>query len=239
MVINTFSKYSDLWPMFFDSLDNYLPSMNRYVFVDKGTPDENSTTLHYDKKDSFRTQFLSCIEKVTEEYCIFISEDYILIDNPKIDLLKKYVAVLDRNPTISFIRLFKGMDFKEPKFQNYDNLYELCSIFPYFYSQSAAIWRTKDLKKIFQHSQEAPIANKDYENSFEWKATEVCRNLDIRGLFHYSGEPKRGMYHHDCSVLPHIATALVKGKWNLSEYPEELKPLLNKYKIDENIRGVH
>tara|TARA_R110000824_G_scaffold119818_1_gene274193 strand:+ start:8987 stop:9664 length:678 start_codon:yes stop_codon:yes gene_type:complete len=225
--------------MFFDNLDKYLPSMKKYVFVDEGVPDKSSTIVYYDKQDSFRTQFLNCIEKVTEEYCIFISEDYILLDSPKKDLLEKYKDVLDKNKTISFIRFFKGMDFKEPKFKNYDNLYELCSIFPYFYSQSAAVWRTKDLKKIFYHSQESKIANEDYENSFEWKATEVCRNLDIRGLFHYSGEPKRGLYHHDCSIFPHIATALVKGKWNLSEYREELEPLLRKYKIDTNIRGVH
>jgi hypothetical protein len=32
---------------------------------------------------------------------------------------------------------------------------------------------------------------------------------------------------------------LVKGKWNLSEYEEELLPLLKKYEVELSIRGVY
>jgi hypothetical protein len=39
-------------------------------------------------------------------------------------------------------------------------------------------------------------------------------------------------------VYPYIATAIIKGKWNLSEYPIELGDLLSEYKIDKSIRGV-
>jgi hypothetical protein len=49
---------------------------------------------------------------------------------------------------------------------------------------------------------------------------------------------KRGSLHFDSIVYPYIATAIIKGKWNLSEYPNELGDLLNEYKIDKSIRGV-
>ena len=69
LVINTFSKYSDVWQMFFDSLDKHFPDVKRYVFVDEGSePDKNSTTIHYNKEDLFRTQFIKCIEQVPEKY---------------------------------------------------------------------------------------------------------------------------------------------------------------------------
>jgi hypothetical protein len=57
-------------------------------------------------------------------------------------------------------------------------------------------------------------------------------------LYYYNEEKKRGLNHYDSSIYPYIATALVRGKWNLSEYNFELKPLLEKYKIEINLRGI-
>jgi hypothetical protein len=49
---------------------------------------------------------------------------------------------------------------------------------------------------------------------------------------------KRGKYHYDSCVFPYIATAIVKGKWNITDYPKEIREILEEYKIDPNIRGV-
>jgi len=238
LVINTYSKYSDLWSMFFNKLDEHLPEIKRYVFVDKDLPDRNSTTFNYNTEDKFRTQFLGCIKEVKEKYCIFISEDYILFDKPRLDLIKEYIQVLEKNQNLTFIRFAKGIDFGEPKYKNYQNLYELSSAFPYFYSQTACLWKTRDLEKIFETTPDSHIAGTDMSQQCEILASQTCRDLDIRGLFCHHGEPKRGEHHHDSKVFPYIATALVKGKWNLSEYEKELKPLLEEYKIDVQKRGV-
>jgi len=56
-------------------------------------------------------------------------------------------------------------------------------------------------------------------------------------VYYYNGEPKRGG-HHDSSIYPYIATAVVKGKWNLSEYKNELLPLLNEHNIVIENRGI-
>ena len=53
----------------------------------------------------------------------------------------------------------------------------------------------------------------------------------------FNNEPKRGLYHHDSSIFPFIASALVRGKWNLSEYSNELIPLVLEYNIDLSLRG--
>ncbi len=60
----------------------------------------------------------------------------------------------------------------------------------------------------------------------------------MNGVFYYNGEPKRGMYHYDSEIFPHVSTALVKGKWNMSEYESELGLLMSKYKVDLSIRGA-
>ena len=239
LVINTFSKYSDVWQMFFDSLDKHFPDIKRYVFVDQGEPDKKSTTIHYKKEDLFRTQFISCIEKVPEKYCIFISEDYVLYDDVRTDLLERYRGVLDENKNLSFIKLVKGMDFGEPRYKNHDDLYQMSNVFPYFYSQSASLWRTRDLEKIFKNTKDSHIAGQDMSQQLEILANDTCQMLDIQGLYCYNGERKIGIYHHDNIVFPHIATALVKGKWNLSEYGDKLRPLLEKYGIDPQERGIY
>ena len=64
------------------------------------------------------------------------------------------------------------------------------------------------------------------------------KELSINGLYVYNGEPKRGSNHYDSKVFPYTATAVVKGKWNFSEYEAELLPLLMEFEIDPNIRGI-
>ena len=239
LVVNTHSSYGDLWNIFFDQLKKHFPEVKTYVFSDKGEFDSEYEVCYYDDKQNFRSQFLSCIGKVEEEYCIFISEDYFLYDSPDRKLLEKYMSVLDEYQYLSFVRLLKGMSFGEPNFKGHDDLYELSNSFPYFYSQSAALWRTEHLEVIFLNGPDLHIAGTDENQQFEIAANETCQKLDMRGLYCYHGEPKRGIYHYDSVVFPHIATAVVKGKWNLAEYKEEMTSLLEKYGIDPSVRGVY
>jgi hypothetical protein len=243
LIINTVSKNSDLWEIFFDQLEEHLGlDIKKYVFVDETTehiPDTYNVAL-YDSEKKYQEQFSSCIAAVEEEYCIYISEDYILYDNVKWDLIEHFRSVLDENPDLSFIRFMKGglADFGFPQYRHYENLYELSNRVPYFYTGQAALWRTRNLERIHVEGPNLHIANEDWENSFEFQATQTCQELNIRGLYCYYGEQKRGVYHYDTIVFPHVSTALVKGKWNISEYKEELVPLLERYKIDTGKRGV-
>ena len=44
--------------------------------------------------------------------------------------------------------------------------------------------------------------------------------------------------HWDSKTYPYIATAIVKGKWNLSEYQSELGFILNSNRVDLSARGT-
>ena len=240
VVVNTTSKNNDVWKMFYSQIKKHFPQHAEiYTFSDVPSTEFVGQTFLYDKNLKFRSQFLSCIKKVSERYCIFISEDYVLYDNVNINKIEFLQNILREDDTISFIKLFKGADFQEPLYKGIENLFELSLSNPYFFSQSATLWRTRDLEKIFENGPDLHIAGEGPNDHFELGAQETCRKLNLKGLYYYNNEPKRGIYHHDCSIFPHVATALVKGKWNLSEYYKELMPLLIEYQINSSERGIY
>lgn len=245
LIVNTISKNKDVWEMFFSQMKKHAPDTlfdKKYIFVDEGAPNPapDYETCHYSTQDVYQQQFAACIEKVTQEYCVYISEDYILYDDVREDLVENYKKVLDQNPYLSFIRFMRGgvVDVNSPRFFGHEDLYQMHHSFPYFYTNQAALWRTRDLEKIHKKGPALHIGNEDWQNSFEYQATETCKLLDIQGLYSYHGEPKRGQYHYDSIVFPHISTALVKGKWNMSEYPAALGTLIKEYDILTEERGT-
>jgi len=96
----------------------------------------------------------------------------------------------------------------------------------------ATIWRKDDYVKIMNGTK-----NKIWLENETYRDFMIQNNL--KGLYHYDGEPKRGLNHFDSSVYPYIATALVRGKWNMSEYGNELSIPINEHGIDVNIRGIY
>jgi len=248
LVVNTISKNSDAWDMFFGRLERHIPEgffSNKYVFVDEGTYEgipSDYNVLHYNRHQMYRDQFVSCIDKVEEEFCIYISEDYILYQNIREDIIAQFETVLDTHEDLSFVRFIRGgvIDHLAPQYKSEasESLYMLYNYLQYFYTNQAALWRTRDLEKVHVHGPNYHIAGLDYDKQFEPAATKTCFDLGIKGVHCYYGEPKRGLYHYDTIVWPHISTALVKGKWNLSEYPVEMQKAFEEYNIDPSKRGT-
>lgn len=240
LIVNTHSSCKDLWKIFFDRIEEYFCDIKTYVFSDSF--DENipeyCDKILYNKDDVYADQFYSCIKGVSEKYCIYVSEDYILYDKVNVEKINYFLSILKKENEISFIRFMKGgieeYDYKEYK----DNLFYLPLDKEYFYNNQAALWKTCDLKDIHENGPKLHIANLDWQNSFEYKATEYCRKKSMNGLFYFNGEKKRGIYHYDCSVFPYIATALVKGKWNVGEYSNELFEIFRNYEINPYSRGI-
>ena len=73
----------------------------------------------------------------------------------------------------------------------------------------------------------------------ETLGSQICMEMGFNGLLYYENEMKRGLYHYDSTIVPHICTAIVGGKWNISEYKNELYSLFNRYQIDPNVRGLY
>jgi hypothetical protein len=238
IVVNTVSSCSDIWEMFFNQLEKHFPNQKIYVFSDvKDKIYEKYNLILYDKNLDFRTQYYESLKQVKEKYCLNMNDDYILYDKVNIDSLINIIDVLKNDENISFVRVGKGYNHTNLIYKN--NLYYLDNKNPFFYSQTVSIWKTETLLKIHDICPPSGIGRKNNEPQLEVVANDVCRSLKIIGLYHYDNEKLRGLYHYDSNIFPYIASALVGGKWNISEYPNELTPLLEKYEINKNIRGIY
>ena len=229
LIIDTNSNYSDVWNPCFVRLNKFFPNIKKYVFTDsvEGIPSD-FTPILYNNTHSYRNQLLSCLRQVGEKYIIYTSEDYILynlVDDVEIESISR---TLD-STEYSFCKFIKG---PENTSHYIGNLYEIDPKDPNFFAQQASIWKTKDFTAIFEA---APPENTRMQH--EPGGSKICRQLGFKWLQHYSGTKKRGIHHHDSEIFPCIATAVVKGLWNISEYPAEMSEVIKEFNIDVKIRG--
>lgn len=238
LIIDTNSRYADAWPPCFGRLKKHFPrDIKKYVFVDpdKGELPDDLHPIYYDDSDSYRNQFLGCLKEIEEPFILYSSEDYILYDDVDPRLLHSLVDLMEGSAGwCNSIKLIRGPEALTGQYKpaQYDNLHIIDRTDNNFFAQQASIWRTSDLIKLFESS---PSSNGRMEQ--EPGGSEICRNLGFNILQYYNGEPLRGVAHCDSTAYPYIATAIVKGEWNVSEYPAELKKVFVEYDIDPSGRG--
>ncbi len=232
IIIFTHSNYKDVWPMFFGQAEKYLKGVNKYLFIDAGAPTtdipDDYTTILYNEADTYQIRFASCLVQVPEDIVILHHEDMPLYDAPNLTKLQQYINMV-RGTNVTSIKLLKGGELNGELVS--PNLYEIPSTSEWLFSIQPTIWKKKDLLEIYYKTLGATIWE------FEVNAQDMARFYKQKNLYHYDGEPKRGMYHFDSNVYPYIATAVSKGKWVTSEYPKELGQLFKEYNIDPSIRG--
>jgi hypothetical protein len=229
-VAYTNSNCADVWQMFCQQTRKHC-GLPLYVITDQIIPFQSVDKYHFYGNDvPYYLVWTGALRGFNEDYFIYLQEDFILykdVDQKKLDYCLQF---LKDHPEYSFIRLIKSGSLGSNKIA--DNLYEIESSNQDIFSMQATIWRTEDYSKLLNEVK----AEKWLEND---KYGEATIKLGIKGLYYYEDEPKRGINHYDSNVYPYIATALVRGKWNLGEYQAELLPLLNEYKIEITKRGIY
>ena len=239
IVMYSHSSYSDAWAMFIGQIDKYFgKDIAKYIICDDWSeqiPDDWKCVIYNDQLD-YAKRVANCLESVEEEFCIFHHEDMPLYKQPDLEKIEKYNKILDENDDISYIKLVRGglyEDIKEQKaHEKSETLYELMPDHYFIFAVQPSMWKTKDLKRVYNTCKIQHI------REFELVATEICKYFKVKGLYHFGGENKRGLYHWDSDIYPYIATAIVKGKWNISEYNKELIPLAEEYNVDVYKRGI-
>ncbi len=226
------SSYSDVWEPFFRQSERFTPEYKKVLFSDDdlGKTPDNWSFVQYEDNDSYSDRMYKCLEQIDTELCFLHHEDMFLYDVPDKELLSLYENVV-LNEDVDFIRLLRSVDSPSFSYKGIKTLNPVPSHSQYFFSVQPTICKTESLLRIYQNTKI------DHIRQFEPRVQQVCRDLKIKGLFHYNQEPKRGDHHYDSSVYPYVATAIVKGKWNLSDYPTELGDILIKNNINVDIRG--
>lgn len=225
----THSNASDIHNIYFDRIWRFLTPKKHIVLCDKTIDVENIEMLIYDNDSKYYEQMISALDKVKTQYVIYSQEDYILFDYVNLDKINNLISILDNDENISFIRLiYSGVDFE---FSDYNE--ELLYLKPdheYYFSTQITIWRTQDLKDMFNISKVETIWDETKNSSYLKKLNKVGLCVKEKG-------DKVGG-HFNSSIYPYIATAIVKGKWNYSEYSNELDIIYAEYNINKEIRGV-
>ncbi len=219
----THTDYKFVWPLWFGQTKKYLSDYEKIIFVneyDSNIPLEYKV-IKYDENLNYNQRVLQCFEKLgNSEIVIFHHEDMFLYDEPNHKVLDEFknLILTNNKMLVKLIRAGNGDQlnnlhknlFKNPRHLNF-------AIQP-------TIAKVELFKQIYSNNQGDTIWE------FERNA---ANNLNTEfSYFCYDNESLRGLAHYDSNIYPYIATAVVKGKWNLLEYKNELGKLFYEYKIN-------
>ena len=225
IVVYTHTDMADVWVPFFGQLKKYMSEYKTYVCVNKKDdriPPEY-IQIYYDDSKVYTNRLVECTSQINEQVILFTHEDMILFDTPNYEYLDKYTKyVLDKS--VDTVKLLYAGD-GGIKSQVDDTLvlndYSKFSIQP-------TIMRKDILEQIAKGVGSLNIW--DFENAIVGSGMDFSARL--------GNEKKRGIYHYDSFVYPYIATAINKGKWNLTEYQKELNSIFEEYDINPFDRGI-
>lgn len=206
--LNTHSSCADCWPMFFGQLEKHWPGHPPIVVAaDRKYRIDGVDTWIEYSSAPFGQQYLQGLSYVMTDYTLTLQEDFLLYG--PVGIGAAFQALRD-DPQYDFVRLI-------------DSGREL------HYSMQASIWKTDSLLKLY-------VKLRHEKTPWETEQVGSIAGATLNGII-TRGRVKRGRNHFDSEIFPYISTALRRGKWNLSEYPEELGALLKEYQIDPAIRG--
>jgi hypothetical protein len=223
IIVYTHTDYKHVWPLWFGQTEKYLSDFEKIIFVNKKDESipSNYKIITYDENDLYSRRVSSCLDQLDQnDTIIFHHEDMFLYDKPNFNILNEFKNIIKENPD-TLIKLIRagGNNIKcflhEKLYSNPTGLN---------YSIQPTICKVHLLKNIYSTTPGSTIWE------FEQNAGNQLNTL--YSFYCYDGEPLRGLAHYDSSIYPYIATAIVKGQWNLQEYNNELTKLFNEYKIN-------
>ena len=217
-----------LWDPYFDSYSEFFNHDKHIVLINELTDKIPHEQILYSKNTKYSNRLIDGLKKTQTEYVLISFEDMILYDNVKINELTSVIKTMSLKPEYLFIRLIKSGIHSNIKFE--DKLFVINNS-DFQFSITPTIWRTSNLLTLLEDLKELSIWD------LEINGDMLFKHKNIKSLYYYDNDKPRGG-HYDSSIYPHICTSIVKGKWNLSEYNDILSPIIKKYNINVNERGI-
>jgi hypothetical protein len=204
---------SDLWNPYIERIRKYGPKdVEHFLMVD--TSKNFLGQISYDENDPFSVQMikaLTTLKSIGFDYFIYSQEDFILYDYVLESAVRDSIERIKSKNT-DFVKLIKSGGTEYCMQASVHSIDEFIS----FYSKY-------QIDSIREEGFLSRSSIGEYESKYlpeDWVGN------------------KRGADHYDSKVWPYIATALVKGKWNLSEYKKELTAFRSEFDINFDQRGI-
>jgi len=235
LVFYSHSDYSDVWAPLFAQTEKYLKGYKKYLFTDQSTEelDNDWIVIRYDDSLPYQKRMLHCLGQVKEDIILFHHEDMFLYDSPNEQKLKELVALVE-SEEIDIIKLARASYHESHPLErntSHNDVYENPTNLRFAIQPS--ICNKEKLETIY---------SKTYGNNiweFEANSSMICDYFKIKtGMTWEEGDNKRGQFHWDSGVYPYFATAVVKGKWNLTDYKDGLLSVLEETGVDISRRGI-
>ena len=224
----THSKAKDLHKPFYERILKFFPDMKNIYFT-SNEEIEYGKCIVYNDNDNHSKQMVDALTQIPTDYIIYSQEDYILFDYVKVDELINCLNLLESDKSIPFIRLIhSGLGNPSVKYNN--DFYHIDPNSSYYFSTQITLWRKSILIDMYNSSNVKMIFDESQNSSH-------LRAISARGLFSAKKGSRVGN-HYNSWIYPYTATAIVKGKWNISEYQKELDELFSEYDINPLERGI-
>lgn len=228
IITHTHTDCKTLWSPYFDSYYEFFNHKKHIVLINKFSDEITNNQIVYSDSTKYSNRLSDCLNDVNTNYILISFEDMILYDKVKVDELDNIIKIMSKNEDYLYTRLIKSGIKSNLGFK--DNLY-ITDNSDFLFSITPTIWRKKDLLNLLKELQDLSIWDLEINGDFLFKTK------GIKGLYYYNNDSVRGG-HYNSSIYPHICSAIVKGRWNLTEYSDILLPIIKKYKININEKGI-
>lgn len=233
-VTYTTSKYADIWPMYFNQLTKHKGGIKSYALSDKGSgtifPFLEHQLIEHDDATAYWAQYAQALDQIPEDYVIYLQDDFFLYADVNHELLQRALDFL-KNSDYDYVRLIR-CGYQTPLDKHVkDNFFEVDMATQDAFSMQATLWKKRRMRDLYTH-----VASAKWLEGEHWNVG--ARQMKIKGVFTWNGEPQIGKFHYDSVIWPYVCTGINKGQWNMDEYPEIMKRLVKHYNIDVTKRGV-
>ncbi|MEH0860075.1 hypothetical protein [Halobacteriovorax sp. DPLXC-1] len=244
-VMYSHTDYSDVWPCYFQQKEKHCPVIGpKFIFINKYSEEvpTDYEQIIYDENKSYPEKIHSCLQILKNrgfEVCLFEHEDMILYKDVDFIQLKQAIETVLKPSTKNFprngldsIRLIKASQCYSFRSINNQNIKRMLPFSKWLYSVQPTIWKIDKFSELMGDN----FGDSIWE--LEISAQKTIRKKGIKCGYLHSHGRKAGLHHWDNAIYPYVATAIVKGKWNMLEYADILSPILKAYNVSPDKRGT-
>jgi len=220
----THSSYLDGWKVTFLQQRRHLGFFSKeFLALERGAEipplefERQLRMVYYDESLSYTERLLQVLEQLEDEYVFFTHEDMPLLRTPVTHAIieaRNLLARNQHNAVVRMIRVGRGLRLRLDRPSRLPYFSRIRRLSRWKFSIQPSLWKKSALIALLK---ECPKMN---VWEFEVLGQRVFSKLRLAAFQPISSGDRRGRHHFDSAVYPYVATAIVKGKWNLKEYPE-------------------